>query len=118
MIFRFQRCVQALVRAMPAVCDRCGLLGKPRHNPDRAQEVFVFPRPIPEPRDRAGELCRQYLLLKYGDRAPLAQAFIRDIDRLGAGMDDSQWIAFINARDGADEILKPLDMAFQEWSQT
>jgi len=33
-------------------------------------------------------------------------------------MEGAQWRAFIDTRSAADEILKPLDRAFQEWSQT
>jgi hypothetical protein len=102
----------------PALANRCGTLPRASVLQDCAEEVFVLPRPIPEPRSRAGELCRQYLLLKYREKRSLAQAFIAEIDRSSSGLDDSQWRAFINAHDGGDEILKPLDRAFQQWLQT
>lgn len=117
MIFRFHQCMRALLVGTQTAGNRCGVLRRRGCWQDRAEEVFVLPRPIPDPRSKAGALCRQYLLLKYGEQTALADAFIREIDQSAPGSEDSRWQAFISADDEVDEILKPLDRAFQEWSQ-
>jgi hypothetical protein len=116
MIFRYLRSWLAHSRGWAHAAPwRCGLLK--RHIAAGEDDAFQ-PQPFPEPGGRAAELCRQYLLLKYPERISAAEAFIRQIDRTDSGMEGAQWRAFIDTRSAADEILKPLDRAFQEWSQT
>ena len=113
MIWFFHRCWIALCRDHDP--DPCNSGVVPIHHGSCDE---VVPKPFPEPGGLAPELCRQYLLLKYPGQLAKAEAFIRQIERAEPGMEGLSWRTFIDTRSPSDEILKPLDRAFQEWSQT
>jgi hypothetical protein len=95
---------------------RSGWLERTPAVADRAEEAGVPMHARPEPRDRADELCRQYLRLKYGEQSSATEAFINQMERSESVKGNSRWSRLIDTHDAADDILAPLDRAFREWS--
>jgi len=60
-------------------------------------------------------LCRQHLREKRPDQPALVAQFIEEIEGTGKNHDITRWSRFADASWKNDEMLKRLDLAFDEW---
>jgi hypothetical protein len=64
---------------------------------------------------QTAEVCKQHLREKYQNHLGLVNEFIIEIEGTGKDHDVSKWGQFADASWKNDEMLKRLDLAFEQW---
>ena len=83
---------------------RIGLMG-------RDGSAFELRSGLNGRRDLTAEVCKQYLRLKYQDKAALVEDFILEF----GGDDETKWGRVIDRRSAKEEEMEPLDLEFERW---
>ena len=64
---------------------------------------------------QSAEICKQHLREKYQSDLGLVNEFIGEIEGTGKSHDVSKWEQFADASWKNDEMLKRLDLQFEQW---
>ena len=64
---------------------------------------------------QTAELCKQHLRQKYPDKLALAEEFIVEIEGPPQNCDLTRWSQFSDIKDVKKEMLRRLEVRFENW---
>jgi hypothetical protein len=64
---------------------------------------------------QTAEACKQHLREKHGDKLPLVEEFIVEVEGTGKNQDITSWSQFTDIKHVKEEMFNRLDVEFEKW---